>query len=178
MVQLGARHGLSDDGIENPGQVYWNLTTPALYEEAARRHEGLIARADRSSSPPASTPAARRTTSSSSAKPSSDANIGWGTTQPADGRGAVRCAPPATCSPRSQGKELFVQDCYAGADPRLPAADPHHHRVRLAQPVLPQHVHRRPPRGCRAGAGRVHGHRRAELPGRSRGRTAPARVRS
>jgi phosphoenolpyruvate carboxykinase (ATP) len=23
--------------------VYWNLTAPALYEEAVRRHEGLIA---------------------------------------------------------------------------------------------------------------------------------------
>src|SRR5438270_7000104 len=45
MVQLGTRHGLENDGIENPERVYWNLTTPALYEEAVRRREGLIAQA-------------------------------------------------------------------------------------------------------------------------------------
>ena len=40
-----------------------------------------------------------------------------------------------------QGEELFVQDCYVGADPELPDADPDHHRKRLAEPVRAQHVH-------------------------------------
>jgi phosphoenolpyruvate carboxykinase (ATP) len=43
MVQLRAPHGLEDHGIDDPERVYWNLTMPALYEEAVRRHEGLIA---------------------------------------------------------------------------------------------------------------------------------------
>src|SRR5450759_640332 len=43
MVQLRAPHGLEKDGIENPARVFWNLTTPALYEEAVRRREGLLA---------------------------------------------------------------------------------------------------------------------------------------
>src|ERR1700694_2312148 len=43
MVQLRSPHGLEDHGIEDPERVYWNLTVPALYEEAVRRHEGLIA---------------------------------------------------------------------------------------------------------------------------------------
>ena len=30
-------------GIRNVNNVYWNLHTSALYEEAIRRHEGIIA---------------------------------------------------------------------------------------------------------------------------------------
>jgi len=29
-------------GLENIGNVYWDLPAPALYEEAIRRHEGLL----------------------------------------------------------------------------------------------------------------------------------------
>jgi hypothetical protein len=29
-------------GLENLGRVYWNLPTPALYEEAIRRYEGML----------------------------------------------------------------------------------------------------------------------------------------
>ena len=40
-------HTLFEDfdalGIRNANAVYWNLTTGALYEEAVRRSEGLIA---------------------------------------------------------------------------------------------------------------------------------------
>lgn len=43
MVQLRSRHGLEEDGIDNPEAIYWNLTIPSLYEQAVRRREGLIA---------------------------------------------------------------------------------------------------------------------------------------
>lgn len=33
---------LSDLGLKNPGQVYWNSPTPILYEQAIRRKEGLV----------------------------------------------------------------------------------------------------------------------------------------
>jgi phosphoenolpyruvate carboxykinase (ATP) len=33
---------LTHHGIVNPGQVFWNLTTPMLYEEALRRYEGVM----------------------------------------------------------------------------------------------------------------------------------------
>src|SRR5438270_5169934 len=45
MVHTPARHGLDEYGIDSPERVHWNLTTPALYEEAVRRREGLIAQA-------------------------------------------------------------------------------------------------------------------------------------
>ncbi|GAG35649.1 unnamed protein product, partial [marine sediment metagenome] len=35
--------GLEDNGIKNLGDVYHNLSTPALYEQIVRRREGLIA---------------------------------------------------------------------------------------------------------------------------------------
>jgi phosphoenolpyruvate carboxykinase (ATP) len=36
-------YGVENHGIKNPGTVYWNLTTPMLYEQAVRRREGAIA---------------------------------------------------------------------------------------------------------------------------------------
>ena len=104
---------------------------------------------------PASTPAARRTTSSSSASrrarrrsPGARSTVRW----------SRRSSTPLHQDLLASlaGKELFVLDCYAGADPDVPAAGPRHQRVRLAQPVLPQPVHRRP------------GGRRRGLAGRSR----------
>ena len=29
-------------GLSNPGHVYWDLSTPALYEEVIRRYEGSL----------------------------------------------------------------------------------------------------------------------------------------
>ncbi|HEY0729684.1 MAG TPA: hypothetical protein VGD38_16500, partial [Pyrinomonadaceae bacterium] len=29
-------------GIKEPARVYWNLSTPELYEEIARRREGVL----------------------------------------------------------------------------------------------------------------------------------------
>jgi phosphoenolpyruvate carboxykinase (ATP) len=46
MQNFGAyisRHGLENHGIKNAGTVYWNLTTPMLYEQVTRRREGIIA---------------------------------------------------------------------------------------------------------------------------------------
>ena len=38
------RHGLDQHGIStSSGRTYWNLSTPALVEEALRRHEGVLA---------------------------------------------------------------------------------------------------------------------------------------
>ena len=76
-----------------------------------------------------------------------------------------------------QGRDVFVQDCYAGADPDYRLPDPHHHREGLAQPVRAQHV----PEAdaaldalpqARAG---VHGHLRARRSRPRRSSTARAR---
>ncbi|MGA9532496.1 MAG: phosphoenolpyruvate carboxykinase (ATP) [Anaerolineales bacterium] len=35
-------YGIENHGIRNAGTVYWNLTTPMLYERIIRRHEGSL----------------------------------------------------------------------------------------------------------------------------------------
>jgi phosphoenolpyruvate carboxykinase (ATP) len=41
--QFVSPYGLEKHGIKNAGFVYWNLSTPLLYEEVIRRREGRMA---------------------------------------------------------------------------------------------------------------------------------------
>jgi phosphoenolpyruvate carboxykinase (ATP) len=113
--------GLEAHGIENVARVYWNLSVPALCEEAVRRREGLMAEGG---------PLVCRTGQHTGRSPndkfivqesSSEAHVWWG---------KVNRPIEATHFDELhgqlvrylEGKELFVQDCFAGADPdyRLP----------------------------------------------------------
>ena len=38
-----SNYGLEKHGIQNENMVFWNLSTPALIEEAIRRREGHLA---------------------------------------------------------------------------------------------------------------------------------------
>ena len=107
--------GLEREGIQT-GRVRWNLSTAVLYEEAVRRQEGVIA---------ASGPLACRTGLHTGRspndkfvvrEPSSEAEIAWGNVN--------RPIEPAQFDALHKdliaslaGKELFVLDCFAGADP-------------------------------------------------------------
>ncbi len=111
---------LERDGIA-AGRVYWNLTAAALYEEAVRRQEAVIA---------VEGPLVCRTGQHTGRSPNdkfivrerpSDAHIAWGKVN--------RAMTPeqfatlhADLLASLRGKELFVLDCFAGADPsfRLP----------------------------------------------------------
>ena len=45
MTQAGfivPKFGLDSLGLKNLGNVHWNLSVPALYEAAIRRHEGQV----------------------------------------------------------------------------------------------------------------------------------------
>ncbi|HEX4269913.1 MAG TPA: phosphoenolpyruvate carboxykinase (ATP), partial [Rhizomicrobium sp.] len=44
MSQSNTAHGLERQGFRNLKSVNWNLTAPALYEEAVRRGEGHVAK--------------------------------------------------------------------------------------------------------------------------------------
>jgi phosphoenolpyruvate carboxykinase (ATP) len=108
-------YGLDRDGIETD-RVRWNLSTAALYEEAVRRQEAVIA---------AEGPLACRTGLHTGRspndkfvvrEPSSEANVEWGkTNRPMDA--AHFDALHRDLLSSLKGAELFVQDCYAGADP-------------------------------------------------------------
>jgi len=113
--------GLEAHGIENVARVYWNLSVPALCEEAVRRREGLIAEGG---------PLVCRTGQHTGRSPndkfivqesSSDGHVWWGkVNRPIDA--AHFDELHGQLVRYLEGKELFVQDCFAGADPdyRLP----------------------------------------------------------
>src|SRR5438552_1273860 len=111
---------LQEAGIEG-ARARWNLACAALYEEAVRRNEGVIA---------AEGPLVCRTGRHTGRSPndkflvreaSSEKNIAWG--------GPNREMSPVhfqtllrDLTASLNDAELFVQDCFAGADPlyRLP----------------------------------------------------------
>jgi phosphoenolpyruvate carboxykinase (ATP) len=107
--------GLEHEGIQ-AGRVRWNLSTAVLYEEAVRRGEGVIA-----ADGPLTCRTGQHTGRSPNDKfvvrePSSEANVWWGkVNRPMEEaqfdllhRDMLRSLT---------GKELYVLDCYAGADP-------------------------------------------------------------
>jgi phosphoenolpyruvate carboxykinase (ATP) len=111
---------LDREGIQTD-RVRWNLTPAALYEEAVRRDEGVIA-----AEGPLACRTGQHTGRSPNDKfivrePSSEANIAWGKVNRSMEPAHFDVLHRELISSLS-GKELFVQDCYAGADPkyRLP----------------------------------------------------------
>ena len=116
-----SHYGLENHGIKNVANVYWNASTPTLYEEAVRRCEGRLAHLG---------PLVVRTGEHTGRAPNdkfivkepfSADKVWWGKIN--------RPMDPANFETLHQrllaylqGRDLFVQDCFAGADPkyRLP----------------------------------------------------------
>src|SRR4051812_44954684 len=102
-------------------RVRWNLSSAALYEEAVRRHEGVIA-----ATGPLVCRTGQHTGRSPNDKfvvrePSSEQHVAWGkVNRPMDAAHFDLLHDDLLAS--LSGKELYVLDCYAGADPayRLP----------------------------------------------------------
>src|ERR1700760_3968108 len=114
-MSTGVDRGRLLEGIRTD-RVRWNLSTAALYEEAVRRQEGLIA-----AEGPLACRTGQHTGRSPNDKfvvrePSSESEIAWGKVnrpiEPAQ-FDALHKDLVASLS----GKELFVLDCFAGADP-------------------------------------------------------------
>jgi phosphoenolpyruvate carboxykinase (ATP) len=111
-------YGLDNHGITNLRMAYWNLTTEALYEEITFRKEARISRLG-----PIVANTGKHTARSANDKfivkePSTEGNIWWGQYN--------RPFSPDKFNDLYnrmqgylQGKDLFVQDCYAGADPNF-----------------------------------------------------------
>lgn len=109
--------GLDYLGIKNINNVYWNLTTPALYEQIIRRREGVIGHLG---------PVIVRTGSFTGRspndkfivkEPTTDGQIHWGkVNRPFAEEDFDRLFHRVLAY--LQGNDIFVQDCYAGADER------------------------------------------------------------
>jgi phosphoenolpyruvate carboxykinase (ATP) len=121
MADGGRRVGLDAVGIDGPAAVHWNLSVAALYEEAVCRREGTI-----SVNGPIVCSTGQHTGRSPNDKfivkePSSQQHVAWGkVNRPITLESFDRVLSRLQAYLR--GKDLFVQDCYAGADPsyRLP----------------------------------------------------------
>ncbi|MBP1646561.1 MAG: phosphoenolpyruvate carboxykinase [Bacteroidetes bacterium] len=104
-------------GLRNLGNVYWNLSTPALYEESVRRREGWISHLG-----PLVVHTGHHTGRSPNDKfivrdASNEQKIAWGKVN--------RAMDPARfdtlfakLTAFFQGRDLFVQNLYGGADAR------------------------------------------------------------
>ena len=104
--------------------VHWNLGTPALYEAAVRRNEGLVAEGGALVCETGTHTGRSPNDKFLVREPSSEQDVWWGTiNRPFDPVqfDAVRAQMTAALS----RQELFVQDCHAGADPE------HQLRVRV-----------------------------------------------
>lgn len=117
MVQTPSRTGLEQHGIEHPAHVYWNLPAPALYEACVERHDGLIAQAG-----PLVFRTAPYTGRSPKDKfvvrePSSEENVCWGNINQPLEPDAFRALHQEVVT-YLDGKDIFVQDLYAGSDPK------------------------------------------------------------
>jgi phosphoenolpyruvate carboxykinase (ATP) len=104
-------------GLKNLGNVYWNLSTPSLYEEAVRRREGWISHLG-----PLVVHTGHHTGRSPNDKfivreSSSESRVAWGKiNRPMDE--AKFDALHAKLCAFFQGRDVFVQNLYGGADPR------------------------------------------------------------
>ena len=120
-IQVERAHGLEALGILRSGRVHWNQSPAALYEEALRRGEGILG-----SEGPLVCRTGQHTGRSPNDKfivrePSSERHVHWGAVnRPMEE--AQFDALHRDLMAAIQGRELFVLDAWAGADPayRLP----------------------------------------------------------
>jgi len=110
--------GLEALGIKNVNNVYWNLTTPALYEQIIRRREGVVGHLG-----PIMVRTGAFTGRSPNDKfivkePSTDKFVSWGkVNRPFEEEKFERLFYRVLAY--LQGNDIFIQDSYAGADERF-----------------------------------------------------------
>jgi phosphoenolpyruvate carboxykinase (ATP) len=116
MAHVDQRVGLELVGMQGASNVHWNLSVAALYEEAVRRGEGVI-----TADGPLCCSTVPHTGRSPNdkfivAEPSSERHVAWGkVNRPIDPESFGRVL--ARMQEHVRGRDLFVQDCWAGADP-------------------------------------------------------------
>jgi len=116
-----SQYGLENHGLHNLSDVYWNLTTPQLYEQVTKRSEGILAHLGaivvRTGDHTGRSPNDRFIVQ----EPSSEKNINWGKTNKAFSPEKFD-ALHKRMSMYLETKDVFVQDCFVGANKthRLP----------------------------------------------------------
>src|SRR5689334_3696467 len=112
---------LDNYGIKEPARVYWNLNTPELYEEIARRNEGVLSNYGAILVDTGEFTGRAAKDKAIVREPGSENKVFWGDVNkdfPQEKFNALKERMMA----HAKGRELFVQDTFVGADPkyRLP----------------------------------------------------------
>ncbi len=115
--QIRVAKELEQQGIRNLNQLFGNWSTPALYEQAIIRSEGHLSHLG-----PIVVRTGHHTGRSPNDKfivkePSSQNNIWWGKVNRPFDEDRFKNLHHRLLA-YLQGKDIFVQDCYAGADPK------------------------------------------------------------
>jgi phosphoenolpyruvate carboxykinase (ATP) len=102
-------------GLSNPGHVYWDLSTPALYEEVIRRYEGSLSHLGsivlRTGQHTGRLPQDKFLVR----EPASEDRIWWGKVNQPLTQEKFEALKYRLCA-YLQGKDIFIENCYAGAD--------------------------------------------------------------
>jgi phosphoenolpyruvate carboxykinase (ATP) len=114
-------YGVENHGLTNLRRVYWNLPTPALYEEAVFRSEGQVC-----AHGPLVVDTGKHTARAAADKfvvreQVTEGHVWWGQYNRPFNPESFSGLHARLCG-YLQGRDVFVQDVYAGADPenRLP----------------------------------------------------------
>ncbi len=120
-MTINSNYGLENHGLRDLGSVYWNMSTPALYELAIRNREAMLAHLG---------PLVARTGTHTGRSPNdkfvvkdsdTEENVWWGkVNRPFDPDDFDHLLTQLQAYFRY--RNVYVQDCYGGADPqyRLP----------------------------------------------------------
>jgi phosphoenolpyruvate carboxykinase (ATP) len=112
---------LDNYGIKDPARVYWNLNAPELFEEIARRSEGVFSNHGAMIVDTGEHTGRAAKDKAIVREPGSEDKVFWGDVNkdfPQEKFNALKERMMA----HAKGRELFVQDTFVGADPnyRLP----------------------------------------------------------
>jgi phosphoenolpyruvate carboxykinase (ATP) len=114
--KLSSDYGLQNHGLTNLRRVYWNLPTPALYEECVFRSEARLTHLG-----PLAVSTGKHTARAAADKfvvreHTTEERVWWGQyNRPFTGENFS--ALLSRLQGYLQGRDVFVQDCHAGADP-------------------------------------------------------------
>src|SRR6476619_5988767 len=112
---------LDNYGIKEPARVYWNLNTPELYEEIARRSEGVLSNYGAILVDTGEHTGRAAKDKAIVRESGSEDKVFWGDVNK-DFSPARFNALKERMMAHTRGRDLFVQDTYVGADStyRLP----------------------------------------------------------
>ncbi len=110
-------HHLEEHGIRNSSRVYWNLSAPELVEHALAKGEGRLAENGALLAQTGHYTGRSPQDKFVVREPSSEAHVHWGTVnKPFDAERFDRLHERVRAY--LETRELYVLDCFAGADPR------------------------------------------------------------